>query len=92
MTALGADNGAQALAAFALIRAYAAGDLYTARHILARWAGTKDEAAAFAGVVASAASVALSRQSHGNRDEALDAADDALQVYRVIRAKHLAAP
>ena len=48
----GPDNGAEALAALALIRAYAARDMYTARHILARWAGTLEEAQDFAAIVA----------------------------------------
>ena len=91
MTATAPDNGAEALAAFALIRAYAAGDLYTACHVLARWAGTLDEAQSFASIVAKCGSVALARQTHGDKDGALAAADDALQVYRVIRAKRLAA-
>jgi hypothetical protein len=91
MTAPTPDNGAEALAAFALIRAYAAGDMYTARHVLARWAGTLEEAQSFASIVAKCASVALARQTHGDKDGALAAADDALQVYRVIRANRLAA-
>ena len=91
MTASEPRNAAQGLAAFALIRAYAAGDLYSARHILARWATTQQDAAAFAGIVASAASVALARQTRGDKDGALEAADDALRVYRMVAVKRLAA-
>ena len=71
----------EALAAFALIRAYAARDMYTARHILARW-DTPDQAASFAAVVASSAATLLQRTAGADRDRALTLADEALEVYQ----------
>jgi hypothetical protein len=91
MTTAAADNGAQALAALALIRAYAGRDLYTARHILARWAHGPEDAASFAAVVASSAATVLERVAHGDRDQAERWAAEALEVYQSIRADKLAA-
>ena len=79
----------EALAAFALIRAYAARDMYTARHILARWA-TRDRAASFAAVVASSAATLLQRTAGADRNRALALADEALEIYQglVLRDRH----
>jgi hypothetical protein len=85
MTTAERDNGPQALAALALIRAYAERDLYTARHILAAW-DTGDRATSFAAIVASAAATLLERVAGGDRDKADQWADEALEVYQGIRA------
>lgn len=85
-----ADNGAEALAALALIHAYAARDMYTARHILARW-DTPEHGASFAAVVASAAATLLQRAAKGDRDQAERWADEGLAVYQAVRANALAA-
>src|ERR1700761_9008480 len=74
-----ADNGAGALAAPALIKAYAERDMYTALHILAR-RDTRDHHGSFAAVVASSAAAVLSRASHGDRDQAATVAGGALEV------------
>jgi hypothetical protein len=85
-----ADNGAEALAALALIHAYTVRDMYTARHILARW-DTPDRSASFAAVVASAAATLLQRVAHGDRDLAEQWAAEGLAVYQGVRADALAA-
>ena len=69
----------EALAAYALIRAYVARDRYTAARILGRWASGED-GMGFAAVVASSAAVILTREAAGDRDGALRAADAALEV------------
>ena len=73
----------EALAALALIRAYAARDMYTARHILARW-DTHDRPASFAAVVAHLAAALLQRtvSADHDRDRALALADEALEIYQ----------
>jgi hypothetical protein len=73
----------EALAALALIRAYAARDMYTARHILARW-DTHDRAVSFAAVVAHLAAALLQREASADhdRDRALALADEALEIYQ----------
>jgi hypothetical protein len=90
MTAAERDNGPQALAALALVRAYTERDLYTARHILAAW-DTGDRASSFAAIVASAAATLLERVAGGDRDKAERWADEALAVYQGIRADKLVA-
>jgi hypothetical protein len=76
----GEDEG---LAALALIRAYAARDMYTARHILARW-DTHDRSASFSAVVATVAASLLQRtvSADHDRDRALALADEALDIYQ----------
>lgn len=69
----------EALAAYALIRAYVARDRYTAARILGRWASGED-GMGFAAVVASSAAIILTREAAGDRDGALRAADAALEV------------
>jgi hypothetical protein len=81
------SSTAEILAAFALIRAYTARDLFTTANILVRWAGNPEHGE-FAAVVASAAAEALTRQA-GDRDKALRAADDILGVYLSMRAAQL---
>ena len=76
----------EALAAYALIRAYVARDRYTAARILGRWASGED-ALRFAATVATSAAVILTREAAGDRDGALRAADAALEVYQGITAK-----
>ena len=73
----------EGLAALALIRAYTARDMYTARHILARW-DTHDRSASFAAVVATVAASLLQRtvSADHDRDRALALADEALDVYQ----------
>ena len=73
----------EALAALALIRAYAARDMYTARHILARW-DTRDRPGSFAAVVAHLAAALLQRtvSADHDRDRALALADEALEIYQ----------
>ena len=82
-----ADEG---VAALALIRAYAERDMYTARHILARW-DTRDRRTSFAAVVASTAATVLSRTASGDRDKAARQADEALEVYLGLVARDRAA-
>ena len=92
MTTADHDNGPQALAALALIRAYTERDLYTARHILAAWDDRdRDRPGSFAAVVASAAALILARVAQGDQDKAAQIADEALAVYQGIRADKLAA-
>jgi hypothetical protein len=81
MTGQAGDD--EALAALALIRAYTARDMYTARHILARW-DTHDRAASFAAVVAHLAAALLQRtvSADHDRDRALALADEALEIYQ----------
>ena len=69
----------EALAAYALIRAYVARDRYTVPRILDRWASGED-GMGFAAVVAMAAAIILTREAAGDRDGALRAADAALEV------------
>jgi hypothetical protein len=73
----------EGLAALALIRAYTARDMYTARHILARWE-THDRSASFAAVVATVAASLLQRtvSADHDRDRALALADEALDIYQ----------
>jgi len=80
----------ESLAAVALIRAYTARDLYTADRILARWA-TKGNGMNFAAMVASSAAVILTREAAGDRDGALRAADAALEAFKGVASRKLAA-
>ncbi len=80
----------ESLAAVALIRAYTARDLYTADRILARWA-TKGNGMNFAAMVASSAAVILTREAAGDRDGALRAADAALEAFKGVTSRKLAA-
>ena len=79
----GQAEGDEALAALALIRAYVARDMYTARHILARW-DTRDRSASFAAAVAHLAAALLQRTASADhdRDRALALADEALEIYQ----------
>jgi hypothetical protein len=80
----------EALAAFALIRAYTARDMYTAQHILDRW-DTREDGRSFAATVATSAAVVLQREAAADRDAALRAADAALEIYQGLAAQQLAA-
>jgi hypothetical protein len=80
----------EGVAALALIRAYATRDMFTARHILARW-DNGDRGTSFAAVVASTAATVLSRVASGDRNEAARQADEALEVYLGIVARDRAA-
>ena len=74
-----APPGAE-LAAYALIRATAARDIYTGAQILQRWA-TGDQGLVFAGTVATVAALLLAGESGLDHDRALRIADEALEAY-----------
>ena len=78
-TADPSQDARRAVAAFALIQAAAARDMYTARKILGHWAAGPD-AATFAGTLAAAAALILRRMTAGDLDAALRVADDALDA------------
>jgi hypothetical protein len=69
-TADPSQDARRAVAAFALIQAAAARDMYTARKILGHWAVGSD-AATFAGTLAAAAALILRRMTAGDLDAAL---------------------
>ena len=80
----------RAVAAFALIQAATARDMYTARKILGHWAVGPD-AATFAGTVAAAAALILRRMNAGDLDAALRVADDALDVALLVQGPKIRA-